>query len=155
MVEHECGGGVSEGVAVAFGEACLAEVFRDDAADLCGADGGGVAGDEQCVFGGVAIDVQGSCFGEVVGDPLSCSFADGDESVLCAFALVDEELALFEVDVVAGDVGEFGASDAGGVEDLEHGSVASSERGVEVGECEYGFCLSGGEVVAWEVVGWS
>lgn len=152
-MEHEGGGGVSEGVAVAVGDAGGSEVGGDDVADVGGADGCGVAGDEEGVGVGSVAEELGSGGGEVVVDPGGGALAGGQESVASAFALVDEEGVLVGVDVVEVEVGEFAASDAGGVEDFEHAAVASAERGGEVGEREDVFGLLCCEVVAWELEG--
>lgn len=52
VFEHVGGHGVAGEMAVAVGDACVAEVFGDDASDVCGADRCAVACEEQGGFVG-------------------------------------------------------------------------------------------------------
>ncbi len=86
--------------------------------------------------------------GEVFAQPAEGAAAGGDDALFVALAEAHPYLALVEIEVLQLQEGEFLASQAGGVEQLEHGAVPNAEGIGDVGDLEKG--LHG---VQWKIAG--
>lgn len=146
VVHHEGGDGVAEEMAGAFlFDACGLNVFANEVAkDSWGERFSGVGEEEAFVVVGFDEEL-GSDVGEVFVEPFRGAISEGKEAVFFAFALADHEGLLLEVEVVEGEVGEFLAPDAGGVEGFQEGSISYADGGVDVGDVEDGFHFMRGE----------
>lgn len=121
-----------------------ADLIADLSAQHVGAERSAVAGEEQGLLA-VAEGKQGADFGEVAVEPAQGPFADGNVSVLAAFAEPDMEDAALVVDVVEVQLGQFGAPDGGRVEQLKDCPVADSERVGDVGDGQHRVELADGQ----------
>ena len=71
--------------------------------------------------------------GEVFADVADGDFSDGHDAVFPAFALVDPQGALLQVEVVGGQVAKLHPAQAGRVEHLHDCPVSVSKRGADIG----------------------
>ena len=60
--------------------------------------------------------------------PEESTFADGDVTILCTLAAADEHRASGIVDVPAGELDEFVASQAARIENFKDGAIPKSQR---------------------------
>ena len=80
---------------------------------------------------------------DVPGDPEKSSHADGNVAIALAFALMNKEDLAIDVDVVDVQRTDFGASNTGGVQNFEDGSIANAERRGDVGLLQDSFDFIG------------
>ena len=155
--QHLGRAGVAEAVSGRRGrQACRLGMAANDAAQDGGREAAARVVDEQAIYGRLAMrpgQQGGPDLGHVAAQVSGCGAPDGNDAVAPAFALDDAQGAVFEVDIVDGQPGEFQAAEAGGVEQLEHGPVAVAARGGHVGLRQQPQDLFVGEHTLGQVVG--
>ncbi len=145
VFEHVRGAGVAEEVAGPDGlDPGAVEDAPHPVANMVGAEAFAVAGDEEGVFADAGKQ-DGTDVVEIFAEPLEGAVADGDDAVFPVFAFADGEDAGLWIEVFIVEPDEFGAADAGGVEELQDGAVAETERVGDVGYGEDGADLLGAE----------
>jgi len=128
VVEQVGGEAVAEGVGADAGvEAGHDQILVELAADGAGGDGGAVFVEEDAAGQWAGrIRLAGAVF-EVALEGLDGLAADGSEAVLAALA-ADAEDAFLHIEVGHVELDELADTDAGGVEDFEHGFIAGGEQ---------------------------
>ena len=124
---HVGGAGVAEEVAGAgLLDAAALHGFLDPVAEVGGGEAGAVAAEEQRGFPGKVGEVRAG-IPRMPVEPCGGAVADGKHAAFAAFAAADVEGFRVRVVIAMVEVGQFGAADAGGVEEFEDGAVAQAE----------------------------
>ena len=126
--------------------------FLDEVGEGGGGEALAVAREKEGLLRRVVVE-QGAGVGKVFVEPAGGPGAEGDEAVLAALALVDEEGAPRGVEVAELEPGGLGAAEAAGVEEFKQGAVAEAEGVVDVGDGEEFFYFLGGEGLVEEAAG--
>ena len=135
--EHLGGARVSQAVRRRGGrQARRLGVAADDPAQHGGREAAARVVDEEAVHRAFAVRAgqqRGPDLRHVVAQVSGGGAPDWNDAVAIPFALEHAQSAVFEVDVVDGQPGEFETAQARGVEQFENGPVAVAARGGHVG----------------------
>lgn len=119
--EHVRGAGVAKQVrAAGSADVGLLDVVGALAAEDFWIEELAVAGEKERGFVGF-LGQERPDFVEVAGDPVEGAVSHGGDTVFAALPFADAEDLLFGVEVGEFEAGEFGAAQAGGVEEFQHG----------------------------------
>ena len=134
--EHVGGAGVTQEVAASgAAEVGFFDELAHHAAEDVGVEAFAVAGEEEGFFV-LGQGEFGANFFEVFLQPMKGAVSDGGDAVFVAFAFSDLEGLAVLVEVGEFEFGEFAATKAAGVEELEDGAIPDAERVADVGDVE-------------------
>ena len=135
-LEHFGGAGVAEAVNdVEVAESCPVAVKDELLSEVAGFEGCAAGGEEE--YRRLRLPQQDGTDGfDIFGEVTAGDFADGYDTVFVSFAFDDAEHSFRQVDFVEGELAEFAAAQAGGVQHFEDGSVAEPGGRGEAGGLE-------------------
>ena len=117
------------------GDADFFHLFCHPVAEVGGADAGAVAAEEQCGFGR-QVGKEWSGFCQIADQPRCGACADRQQATFAALATTHKQGAGAGIEIAVVEVGHFGATDTGCVEEFQDRAVAQAEgiSGVGLGE---------------------